>query len=99
MRVGGTGTDRNYIVDGSQYGSVEQTFWRWMLPVVVLGRELCLGEMTKNSCHGHLTSAPWLAKVKLKAVVLDVFVLRCVLRNIVSAAIRIESYTSVCLPS
>lgn len=45
-----------------------------MVPVLVLGPKLGLGEVTENSSHGHLASAPWLTKVELESVVLDVLV-------------------------
>lgn len=45
-----------------------------MLPVLVLGPKFSLGEMTENSSHGHLASAPWSAKVELELVVLDILV-------------------------
>lgn len=52
-----------------------------MVPVSVLGPEFCLGEMTEYGSHGYFASAPGLAEVKLKTVVLDVLVSSVALRD------------------
>lgn len=63
-----------YVRNRSHDRRVEQADRWWMEPIFVLGRELRTGEMAKDGSHRHFTSAPWLAKVELKAVVLDVLI-------------------------
>lgn len=50
-----------------------------MPPVLILRRELNLGDMAQNRGHRHLAVAPARAKIVVKDIVLDILVPRVVL--------------------
>lgn len=49
------------------------------MPVLVRVRELGLGKMACDTGHGNIALTPWLAKVKVEAVILDVLIPRVAL--------------------
>lgn len=50
-----------------------------MRPVFVGWTEFRMGKMADHSRHGHLTSAPRMAKVELERIILDILVASTVL--------------------
>lgn len=56
-----------------------------MRPVLILGPELCAGEMTKHGSHSNFAPAPWRTKVELETVVFDVLIPSIALDREISA--------------
>lgn len=47
---------------------------RWIIPILVLGIKLGLGQMAKNRCHDYIAVAPLSTEVEIETVVLDISV-------------------------
>lgn len=81
-----TGEDMEvYIVNTSNYGRTEECLWRRMAPILVLWREVDVGQVAGDTCHGDRAFAPSLAKVKIERVVFDELVPGIVLSHSRSA--------------
>jgi hypothetical protein len=61
------------------YGSVEQSLWWRVTPVLVLAGELDIGQVASDACHCDGTLPQILPKVEIKRVVLDVLISRIML--------------------
>ena len=55
-----------------KHRSVEQALGGRVFPIRISTREAHAREMASDAGHSHGTAAPWLAKVEIKRVVLDV---------------------------
>lgn len=77
-----------YIVNFSDDWSVEQGLWWWILPVLVLARELDSCEMASHAGHGNIARAISLSKVEAEGVIFDVLV-----ASIVLCRVRRRVYT------
>lgn len=63
-----------YIRYRSHNAGIEQgNRWR-VFPILIARFKVDTCEMAHDGCHGHLTEAPRMTKVKLKAVVLDILI-------------------------
>lgn len=69
-----------YFMNAGDYGGVEQALRRRVAPILVLARELDVGEMTSNTSHGHRALSQRLSEVKVERVILDVLVARVMLQ-------------------
>ena len=58
-----------------------------MAPVLVFWRKIHVGQMASDTGHGNRASPPWLAKVKVKRIILDILVAGIVLFQEVSCVL------------